>query len=137
MYISSKLFFAVQVACCLSIIGLIGHAGFFDRDYFGASPSATCLLLVACSHLVLCTFILLTAITTSKIYETPLICVHDLLFFTLLVATGTASIWECKSFESKEEKEIGTAGAIAIFTAFVSMIGCCTSYKVCENMKSF
>ncbi|GFS96314.1 uncharacterized protein TNCV_16671 [Trichonephila clavipes] len=59
------------------------------------------------------------------------------LFFMLLVLSGAASILEVKRLESLEEKEIGVAGAIAVFAAVSSVFGCYTNVDGCNNVKIF
>ncbi|GFU38587.1 uncharacterized protein NPIL_14451 [Nephila pilipes] len=139
MSIPTKIVHSLQVACCLSILLLLVHAGAHEgADYFGGSPTVTSLLLITSAHLLMSGCLLVAECTsTLQIYEAPLVYIQTPLFFVLLVLTGSASILEVKKLESQEEKEIGVAGGIAIFAALSSWFGCYTNVEGCNNVKMF
>ncbi|GFQ75871.1 uncharacterized protein TNCT_739401, partial [Trichonephila clavata] len=112
MSIPTKIVHSLQVACCLSILLLLVHAGAREgADYYGGSPTITTLLLITSAHLLMSGCLLAAECTSSSnIYESPLVYLHIPLFFVLLVLSGAASILEVKKLESQEEKEIGVAG---------------------------
>ncbi|GIY09607.1 uncharacterized protein CEXT_119081 [Caerostris extrusa] len=117
MSIPTKIVHCLQMACCLSIMILLIHASRRESHYFGASPVVTAFLLIISSHLVISLCLLIAEATSdSAVYETPMIYLKTPLFFVLLVVAGTGAILEAKKLESQEEKEIGVAGGIAIFT---------------------
>ncbi|KAF8773047.1 hypothetical protein HNY73_015742 [Argiope bruennichi] len=140
MSIPTKIVHGLQMACCLCILVLLIHAGDRGSDYFAASPEVTFLLLIAVSHLLFSVCLLISEITSpssTDIYETPLIYLKVPLFFILLMVAGVAAILEAKKLESREEKEIGVAGGIAVFAAFSSFFGCYTNVSGCRNVKMF
>ncbi|GFY76025.1 uncharacterized protein TNIN_59081 [Trichonephila inaurata madagascariensis] len=139
MSIPTKIVHSLQVACCLSILLLLVHAGAREgADYYGGSPTITTLLLITSAHLLMSGCLLVAECTSSSnIYESPLVYLQTPLFFVLLVLSGAASILEVKRLESQEEKEIGVAGGIAIFAAVSSVFGCYTNVDGCNNVKIF
>ncbi|GBM34744.1 hypothetical protein AVEN_208903-1 [Araneus ventricosus] len=140
MSIPTKIVHGLQVACCLCILVLLIHAGERGSDYFAGSPAVTFLLLITASHLLFSICLLVSEVTShscTDIYETPLIYLKVPLFFSLLVVAGTVAILEARKLESREEKEIGVAGGIAVFAALSSVFGFYTNVRGCRNVKLF
>ncbi|KAG8180386.1 hypothetical protein JTE90_025436 [Oedothorax gibbosus] len=135
MYAPSKIVHGLEIVCSSSILVLVLHVSCYGRTFFGASPTVTGLLLVAFSNLLINIFILATVTASTKIYETPLIFMHTSLFFILQVALGMTTILESKDFVSEEQKEFGVAGAISIFAALASIIGCYPCSSMCKYVK--
>ena len=57
----------------LIIVILVSHASSYDKSFFSASPAVMALFQIAAAHLFLSFFIVVTALHTDKIYETPLV----------------------------------------------------------------
>ncbi|GFS96320.1 hypothetical protein TNCV_16701 [Trichonephila clavipes] len=75
MSIPTKIVHSLQVACCLSILLLLVHAGAREgADYYGGSPTVTTLLLITSAHLLMSGCLLAAECTSSSnIYESPLL----------------------------------------------------------------
>ncbi|XP_054716997.1 uncharacterized protein LOC129226419 [Uloborus diversus] len=123
-HIASKSILTFQLIGALIVIGITAHLGNVDNKVYSEIPATLCLLLVGCAHFFLSFFILTTACTTNKIYDSNLVYVHGAVFFCLLFATGVAGLVKGGDYT---EKKLTAAGAIAVISAFTSLAWCAAS----------